>query len=99
MSDNTPTTTNFEDLKDTNIGEIISHFNGTEDHKVIISIEHKEYEVTLGSNENGEYEIVTDENPPKRLKTLYDIFRHLGIKKTPEYQRIYISIDACWKLY
>lgn len=91
---------NFADLSETSLHEVIGHLRNAEDYQVnIYTAEGPEHIVVVGSDENGIYEVITDEEPNRRLKTLQEIFNYLGIEQTDEYERVFISIDAYWQLY
>ena len=89
----------FENYSDVTISDVISHFHTCEGHDVfLMTSKGEEYPITLGSDENSEYEIIFDND--KRLKTIQDILNELGIEESPEgeFFRITISIDAYWNL-
>ena len=80
--------------------DIIGHFADAEDHQITIesynwntkkfkTIDH----AVLGSDENGKYQILTDDN--QRLDKVEDIIKHY--KLDPE-TNITIAIDAYWRL-
>ena len=78
------------------LDEIMNHFKNAEEHLVTISDWNgKSWEVSLGSDDDGKYQILTTDG--RRLETIAEIAKEFDIDI--EEDRMYIGVDAYWELY
>lgn len=80
--------------------DIIDHFGKAKEHVVCIHTgSGHSYEIQLGSDDDGNYEMITDVKDKngeyRRIKSVERILEHLGID---EDEIVTIGIDAYWTL-